>query len=82
MDNAKFIELIGDYSNNTLAPQERENFERKLNSDSNLVLFIKSYNITTSLCNQVLKHEIPERAQERLSAYLKGHIEPRNTKKL
>ena len=82
MDHAKFIELIGDYCEDTLTPRNRELFERKLKSDTNLASFLKSYEMTTTLCSEVLKHKIPDGAQDRLSTYLKEHISKLKTKQI
>ena len=82
MEHARFIEAIGDYCGNSLTPKERELFERRLKSDTNLASFLKSYKMTTAFCGEVLKHKIPDGAQDRLSTYLKNHIEKLKTKQL
>ncbi len=82
MDNAKFIELIGDYCSDTLAPEDRDIFEQKIHSEENLALFLGSYKATTTLCTQALQRGIPDGAQDRLNTYLKSNIEKLKTKTL
>ena len=79
MDQAKFIELMGDYREKTLQPQDLEHFNQMLKKDQNLASFLKSYEVTTEFCSQILKHKIPDGAQDRLSAYLNNHIKKLRT---
>tara|TARA_B100000676_G_scaffold276950_1_gene298242 strand:+ start:336 stop:575 length:240 start_codon:yes stop_codon:yes gene_type:complete len=79
MDNAKFIELIGDYCSEALPPKDREKFSALLRENPNLAAFLGTYEETTELCNQVLKHSIPDGAQDRLTTYLKTHVEKLKT---
>ena len=82
MNNPKFIELIGDYCNDSLDPKDRETFERKIRSEPNLASFLRSYEMTTTLCSEILKRGIPDGAQDRLNTYLKSHIAKLKTKEL
>jgi anti-sigma factor RsiW len=68
------VDLLGDYIEGTLAPDQAKALEEHLSLCPPCITFVRTYRATGRLCRHVLKSEMPRELIASLKSFLGEHV--------